>query len=244
MRAAELMTTNVCTCSSNDTLDRVAQMMWERDCGAVPIADEDGRVVGIVTDRDICMGAYTQGKLLSEIPVSTVAARKVVFAQPDDTVEFVEVLMRSAKVRRVPVLDAGGRAVGIVSLSDIARELSKTPSADPVATTLAAIAQPHAAAPAHSKSPVYHVRSVNGGWEVFDRDGNKLTEQMLTQADAVIHAKELARRASGAQIIVHGEGERIVSEFFYQEDERSALFNDDSVRSIAASQPAHTRRAP
>lgn len=255
MKIAELMTSNVRTCSPDDTLNRAAQIMWENDCGAVPIVDDEGRITGILTDRDVCMAAYTQGKPLAEIPVGSAAAKAIVSARPDDTVETVATRMQDAQVRRVPIVDDGGHIVGIVALGDIARQLSlptasggavtRKPnglSADPVARTLAAISQPRTAS--RRAELVYRVQSVDGGFEVFDREGKRVSERLMTQADAVIHAKELARRAGSAQIIVYGERGKVLSEFFYQRDERSTLASDDSVRSMAASHPVHTHSHP
>jgi CBS domain-containing protein len=148
MKIAELMTNGPFTCSMSDTLARAAQIMWDRDCGAVPVTDDDGRTVGIVTDRDICMAAYTQGKTLSEIPVAVAASEAVVSASPDDSVEAVAALMRDNQIRRVPVLDGAGQPRGIVGVGDIVRHLAglRTTdgalSADLVARTLAAISQP------------------------------------------------------------------------------------------------------
>jgi len=67
MKVEQIMTRIVHTCSENDTLNRAAQLMWENDCGCVPVihgGNGSGAVVGVVTDRDVCMGAYTQGRLL------------------------------------------------------------------------------------------------------------------------------------------------------------------------------------
>jgi hypothetical protein len=86
--------------------------------------------------------------------------------------------------------------------------------------------------------PIYRVRSADGGWEVFDRDDHSASERMRTQADAVAHAKELARRDGSAQIIVYDPQGNVVSEFFYQRDERPALAYDDSTRTTAASHAA------
>jgi hypothetical protein len=85
----------------------------------------------------------------------------------------------------------------------------------------------------------FHIRLMDGGWGVFARSGERLSEPFETRADAVIHAKELARGAGLAQILVHGEDGRLDSEFFYGRDERGALFGDDSVSSLAASRPEH-----
>jgi CBS domain-containing protein len=247
VKAVELMTKGVLTCSPDDKLNRAAQIMWEHNCGAVLVVEANRRTIGIITDRDICMAAYTQGKPLWEIPVSAAAAYELISALPDDTIESVEALMRSAQIRRVPVLDKGGRAVGIISMADIARRFEDQDggafSANPIARTLAAISGARAAPPRAALGPVYHVKSVDGGWEVFDRRGERVSERMDTQSEAVIHAKELARGAGSAQIIVHDKRGSIQSEFFYGKDERSALASDDTVPTMAASRPVHARRA-
>jgi CBS domain-containing protein len=95
--------------------------MWERDCGAVPVLDQEGSVVAMLTDRDLCMAAMTQGKALSEIRVSSAMSRSLWACRPDDDLSQAEALMRTRKVRRLPVVDAEGRLLGILSLSDLAR---------------------------------------------------------------------------------------------------------------------------
>jgi len=77
MNASDLMTTGVKTCRVDDSVERAAQIMWEHDCGAVPVVDADERLVGIVTDRDVCMAAYTRGDSLQAIAVSGVMAHKL-----------------------------------------------------------------------------------------------------------------------------------------------------------------------
>lgn len=67
MKVQDIMTADVETCRLDDTLDRPAAIMWERDCGVVPVVDDESRIVGMLTDRDICMAAYTQGRPLPEI---------------------------------------------------------------------------------------------------------------------------------------------------------------------------------
>lgn len=151
MRVSEIMTKSVKSCSVNDTLQRAAQLMWENDCGCVPVTDVDGSVVGILTDRDVCMAGYTQGKPFAEIPVSIAMARSVHTVSEDDPVESAEALMRDKQVRRVPVLDGGNRLRGILSLNDLARQTQRAHGrrsngigADAIAQTLAAIGEPHA----------------------------------------------------------------------------------------------------
>ena len=145
MRISELMSKPVITCPGSGTLDDAARLMWEFDCGIVPIVDDDGRLVGVVTDRDICMAAYTQGRLLRDIPVTVAMASRVLAVHAEDVVESAELLMHDNQVRRVPVIDSDGRPIGIVSMNDLARLAlrSKRSGVDrELVRTLAAICQP------------------------------------------------------------------------------------------------------
>ena len=107
MRVEQLMTRDVKVCRAEETLSRAAQLMWEHDCGCVPVTgtNGDGRLVGIITDRDIAMAAYTQGWPLSAIPVSTAMEKEVIACHADDVINRAEAFMRERKVRRLPVLD-------------------------------------------------------------------------------------------------------------------------------------------
>jgi CBS domain-containing protein len=160
MKVAELMTRDVCTCFAHDMLSRAAQLMWEHDCGAVPVVDDGGRTIGVITDRDICMAAYTQGKRLSEIPVSVASARRTISVRPDETVDAAEATMQAAQVHRVLVLEGDDRLAGVLSVGDIARRFSQQEggadgiSADPIARTLAAISAPRVdPSAAHAEGP-------------------------------------------------------------------------------------------
>jgi CBS domain-containing protein len=111
-------------CSPDESLNRAAQIMWELDCGAIPVIDAAGGLAGIVTDRDICMAAYTRGQALAEVSVGTAMSRTLHSCSPDDSIGHAARLMAEKQVRRLPVtLD--GRLVGIVTLADIAREIEK-----------------------------------------------------------------------------------------------------------------------
>jgi CBS-domain-containing membrane protein len=125
MEVDKLMTRDVAFCAPTDSLNIAARIMWERDCGCVPVVDKDMVPVGIVTDRDACMGAYTQGLSLHAIQVQTVMAKPALTCAPDDDLITAEKLMRDNKIRRLPVCDLAGRLVGIISLSDFAREAAR-----------------------------------------------------------------------------------------------------------------------
>ena len=164
MQVSEVMTHGVRSCSVHDSLQEAARIMWESDCGCVPIVDDVERVVGMLTDRDICMAGYTQGKPFAQIPVSAAMAKRVFAVAGHDDIEGAELLMRARQIRRLPVLDRVGRLEGIITLNDLARraEIGRDAegrtgdglSGDTIATTLAAISKPHsresrkAAAPA------------------------------------------------------------------------------------------------
>jgi CBS domain-containing protein len=115
----EIMTENVATCMPHETLEQCAQLMWDRACGCVPIVDDDDHPIAIVTDRDVCMAAYTQGKPLSSIQVATVMSLRVHTVGMSVAVPTAEAIMRRQRVRRLPVVDNLGRIVGILSFSDI-----------------------------------------------------------------------------------------------------------------------------
>jgi CBS domain-containing protein len=150
MNAKTVMSHPVISAPAESTLGLVARLMWDFDCGIVPLVDDEGRIAGVITDRDICMAAYTQGKPLGAIRATSAMASGVVACRPEDTIESVEKLMRDNQLRRVPVLDADGRPIGLVSLNDIAQIAAsgRKGAADrAVVQTLAAIGQPRSVRP-------------------------------------------------------------------------------------------------
>lgn len=149
MKISEIMTRDVHTCTPTDTLATAAQIMWENDCGAVPVVDREGRLVGIITDRDLAMAAQLQGVALRETSVLSAMARDVKFCSPQDTPATVQAMMQQYRIRRLPVLDAERRVVGVVSLGDLAYIMSsqQTLGGDgmtwtSIAHTLAAVSTP------------------------------------------------------------------------------------------------------
>lgn len=129
MKAKELMSSPAVTCSVNDPLTVAAQRMWDHDCGALPITrPEDGKLVGMITDRDICMAAYTQGKNLEEILVNSVFTGHVISGKPDQSLTEIEELMAKHQIRRIPIVDAAHKPIGVVSLNDIIIESAQPDS--------------------------------------------------------------------------------------------------------------------
>ncbi len=122
MKAKDLMTTDVKCCAEYNTLNTAAQMMWENDIGCAPVVDKEGRAIGMLTDRDICMGAYIQGVPLTAALVTSVMSKEVFSCTPEDDISAAEKLMKEKQIHRLLVLDAKGHPVGVISLHDIARE--------------------------------------------------------------------------------------------------------------------------
>ena len=135
MKIHELMTRDVATVRPGATLAEAARLMWEGDFGCVPVVDVDRSVIGMITDRDICMAGYTRGLALHEICVDVAMAHHVTSCLEDDLVEAAEALMRSHVVRRLPVVDRAGHLVGLLSMNDLARhaQLAGTGRAEPLA---------------------------------------------------------------------------------------------------------------
>lgn len=119
MKIEDVMTRRVVAARADTELAHVARLMWDNDCGAVPVVDAEDKVVGIVTDRDVCMGAHFSGKSLREQRASGCMAGEVLTCRPLDDVQAVVAAMAKRAVRRIPVTDEAGRLVGIVSVGDL-----------------------------------------------------------------------------------------------------------------------------
>jgi CBS domain-containing protein len=148
MRVSEIMTREVATVRTDEKASTAARMMWDCDCGALPVLDEEGRAVAVVTDRDICMATLFQDRPPSQFPVSLAMSRELHFCLLEHDVTTAEERMRAQQIRRLPVLDADKRLVGIVTVADILRATGRTEGrkrgipADEVTATLVDICAP------------------------------------------------------------------------------------------------------
>ena len=143
MKISSLVQHDVTSCHVHDTLDRAAQLMWEHDVGCLPVIDDEGRVAGMITDRDTCMAAYTRGEPLRAISVETAMAKQVFACHETDDVDAINHAMSAHQIRRMPVIDDLGHLAGIVSLNDLARA-AKAGRVSPteIASTMVAVAKP------------------------------------------------------------------------------------------------------
>jgi CBS domain-containing protein len=126
----EVLTADVKACRPDTDLAAAAKMMWDGDCGVVPVVNEERRIVGMITDRDICIAAATRATAPSNIPASQVMSTEVHTCRPDDDVRAALKTMKEHRVRRLPVVDQQQRLVGIVSLNDLAARAECRKGAD------------------------------------------------------------------------------------------------------------------
>jgi CBS domain-containing protein len=164
LRVEDVMTHNPECCSPEDDLATVANVMWDLDIGCVPVIGDGHHIAGMITDRDICMGAMLAGKALHELRVETVMAKEIVTARVGDRLRTVQELMRKSKVRRLPVVDGDRKVVGVVSLHDLARAAKRDKRRlfpdvrmKDVALTFAEISEPTPKPALPERAPADHV---------------------------------------------------------------------------------------
>ena len=154
MRVKDIMTSNVSCVRATDSLSSAAKLMWDCDCGAVPVVDESSQVIGMITDRDICMSCWSQDRAPTAIQVSQSMSRELFCCSPEDSLASAESTMRSKQVRRLPVTDGEGRLAGIISLADLVKQSRqgdgqrREAAPEEVTSTLAGICQRRGAAAA------------------------------------------------------------------------------------------------
>lgn len=144
MLIGSVMSPRVVTCRAGESLERAAQLMWENDIGFLPVVDREDRVIGVITDRDALMAVYTRGSALSGVIVESAMAHEPVTCSIHDEAGKIEHLMAARQVRRLPVIDRSGKAIGIVTLADLARASLRGHELSPrgPTCTLVAITQP------------------------------------------------------------------------------------------------------
>lgn len=125
MTCGELMTRNPSFCLPDDGVDRAAKLMKSADVGSIPIVDDgkSRKVVGIVTDRDLAISVVAEGRDPRNVKIRDVMTRDPVTCREDDDVESILDLMAENQVRRIPIVDANERLIGIVAQADIAARL-------------------------------------------------------------------------------------------------------------------------
>src|SRR5574342_765575 len=141
MQVKQIMASDAATSRPDANLAAVAKLMWDRDCGFVPIIDAAGKVAGVITDRDICIASATRRLLPEQITAAQAMRRPPIqTAQPDDTIEKARATMKQSQVRRLPVVAVDGSLKGILSMNDIvlASQKKDGPAPADIVSTLSA----------------------------------------------------------------------------------------------------------
>jgi CBS domain-containing protein len=122
MEVREVMTSEACTCTPETNLAAAAMLMWEHDCGVLPVVDDARKVVGIITDRDICMAAAMRPLPMSEITVKEVISGQVHSCTPETDIREALKTIQREKVHRLAIVGTEGELHGVLSMNDIALE--------------------------------------------------------------------------------------------------------------------------
>ena len=134
MKVRDLMTSDVRTCRPDTNLAEAVRDMWEGDFGALPVVNDEGRVIGMITDRDICVAVATRGEPADRIAVREVAGNQAYTCQPEDDTTAALQVMKAHKVRRLPVVDATGHVRGVLSLNDVVTHAGAASPSEVVST--------------------------------------------------------------------------------------------------------------
>jgi len=119
MKVQDVMTKTVASCRPDENLAAAAALMWDYNCGQLPVVDDQGKVTSVITDRDICIALGTRNQRASEVKVREVICRPAVLCAANDDLRSALRTMAAERVRRLPVVNHGGVLVGILSLEDV-----------------------------------------------------------------------------------------------------------------------------
>ena len=143
MKVKDAMKTDVGACSTEDSLMKAADVMRLRDCGVVPIIDDEKNVVGMLTDRDVCLAIAARNRKASDVKTKNLLKGKAITCLADDDLESALRKMRKYQIKRLAVVDTDNKLVGILTISDFLLSVRKDKSLKKkIYTTIKAIAKP------------------------------------------------------------------------------------------------------
>jgi CBS domain-containing protein len=120
MRVEEIMTKNVACCTPGTNAATAAEIMWTNNCGSLPVVEDAGRVIGMVTDRDLFIALGTRNQRAAELPVGEIVNRDLAYCTPEDDVRDALHTMAKRQSHRLPVVNREGSLKGILSIDDVA----------------------------------------------------------------------------------------------------------------------------
>ena len=119
MKVKEIMTDNPSVCDLNESLAEAAKTMWESDCGVLPVLKDGREVVGLITDRDICMAMAMRDSNPAAVSAEEVLTGEVYWVAPEDEIHKALEVMQEHQVHRLPVISPEGELEGMLSMNDI-----------------------------------------------------------------------------------------------------------------------------
>ena len=148
MKVKDIMMGTPYHCQPDTNLGSATELMWNANCGFLPVKSTEGKVIGVITDRDICVALGTRNRPAGEVTVAEVLTDKLYSCAPDDDIHMALQTLKEAAIRRLPVISPNGTLVGVLSIDDILvraepSSLGKTPelSSDEVVRTFRSIMQ-------------------------------------------------------------------------------------------------------
>jgi CBS domain-containing protein len=139
MRVQDVMTKEVSYCNPSTNAAAAAEIMWTQNCGSLPIVEDSGRVVGMITDRDLFIALGTQNRRPAEFRVGEIMNRELSLCAPDDDVRLALRTMAQKQAHRLPVVDKDGALRGILSIDDVVLRADVDGLATDVVKTMKAI---------------------------------------------------------------------------------------------------------
>ena len=119
MKVKDIMTCEAKVCDLNASLAHAAQTMWDTDCGVLPVVKDGKEIVGLITDRDICMAMAMRDCKPADVSAEKVISGAVYSVSPEDDIHKALEIMQEHKVRRLPVVNPEGELEGMLSLNDV-----------------------------------------------------------------------------------------------------------------------------
>jgi CBS domain-containing protein len=119
MKVNEVMTRTPYYCQPETNLGSATELMWNANCGFLPVEAPNGKVIGVITDRDICIALGTRSRLPGDIAVGEVMLGNLYSCAPEDDIHIALQTMKEGKVRRLPVIAQKGSLVGVISMDDM-----------------------------------------------------------------------------------------------------------------------------
>ena len=143
MKVKDVMKTDVGFCSAGDSLMKAAELMRSRDCGVVPVVDEENRVVGMLTDRDLCLAVAARNRKASDVKCGELMRGQAIVCAPEDKLEDALRKMRKHQIKRLAAVGKSGEIVGILTVADVLLAVRKDKNLKKkVYATLRAISKP------------------------------------------------------------------------------------------------------